>query len=93
MSTVDSNAPYTMIFKSTMTEPCWNIGISRSPAFINAEVWVVDTKSPEKVLSKVSITKSPGRDAMGYDYETGARIQEAYAKAGKELGAMIKKLK
>jgi hypothetical protein len=93
MSTVDANAPYTLIFKTTMTEPGWNIGISRSPAFINAEVWVVDTKSPEKVLSKVSITKSPGRDAMGYDYETGAPIQEAYAKAGKELGAMIKKLK
>jgi hypothetical protein len=28
---------------------------------------------------------------MGYDYETGARLQEAYAKAGKELGAYIRK--
>jgi hypothetical protein len=28
---------------------------------------------------------------MGFDYETGARLQEAYAKAGKELGGYLKK--
>jgi len=91
MTTVDENAPYTLIFKTVKTEPGWNIGISRSPAFIDAEVWITETQNPNKVLAKVTITKSPGRDAMGYDYETGARLQEAYAKAGKELGAYIRK--
>ena len=91
MSTVDANAKYTLIFKTTKTEPGWNIGISRSPAYIDAEVWIVETQSPDKVVTKATITKSPGRDAMGYDYDTGSRIQEAYAKAGKELGAMVKK--
>ncbi len=90
MSTVAEDAPYTLIFKTTKTEPGWNIGISRSPAYIDAEVWIVDSNSPDKVAAKITITKSPGRDAMGYDYETGARLQEAYAKAGKELGGFIK---
>ena len=79
-----------LIFKTVKTEPGWNIGITRAPAYIDAEAWIVDSKDRGKVLAKLTITKSPGRDAMGYDYETGARIQEAYAKAGKELGAYIK---
>ncbi len=28
---------------------------------------------------------------MGFDYETGARLAEAYAKAGKELGQLVTK--
>jgi hypothetical protein len=90
MSTVDESSPYTLIFKTVKTEPGWNIGITRAPAFIDAEAWIVDTKDRNKVLAKITITKAPGRDAMGYDYETGARLQEAYAKSGKELGAFIK---
>lgn len=92
MSTVDENAAYTLIFKTIKTEPGWNIGlgISRSPAFIDAEAWIVDSKDNSKVIAKIMITKAPGRDAMGFDYETGARLQEAYAKSGKELGAFIK---
>ncbi|MBA4054549.1 MAG: hypothetical protein C0490_07550 [Marivirga sp.] len=90
MSTVDENSPYTLIFKTVKTEPGWNIGITRAPAFIDAEAWIVDTKDRNKVIAKITITKAPGRDAMGYDYETGARLQEAYAKSGKELGAFIK---
>lgn len=90
ISTVGEDSPYTLIFKTIKTEPGWNIGISRSPAFIDAEAWIVDSNNHEKVLAKIAITKAPGRDAMGYDYETGARLQEAYAKSGKELGAFIK---
>jgi hypothetical protein len=90
ISTVGENVPYTLIFKTVKTEPGWNIGISRAPAFIDAEAWIVDSSDHNKVLAKLTITKSPGRDAMGYDFETGARLQEAYAKAGKELGAYIK---
>jgi hypothetical protein len=90
ISTVGVDVPYTLIFKTVKTEPGWNIGISRSPAFIDAEAWIVDSKDHNKVLAKMTITKSPGRDVMGFDYETGARLAEAYAKAGKELGAFIK---
>ena len=91
MSAVDDKSPYKLIFKTTRTEPGWNIGITRVPAYIDGEAWIVDAKDPGKVLAKITILKSPGQDAWGADFETGARLQEAYAKAGKELGAFIKK--
>jgi hypothetical protein len=90
MSAVDDKAPYTLIFKTTRTEPGWNVGVMRVPAYIDGEAWIVDSADPGKVIAKISIVKSPGRDAWGYDFETGARLQEAYAKAGKELGGFIK---
>ncbi|MGC3948610.1 MAG: hypothetical protein QM762_29610 [Chryseolinea sp.] len=91
MSTVAEDAPYTLIFKTTKTEPGWNVGVTRAPAYIDGEAWIVKSDSPDKAIAKITITKSPGRDVFGYDFETGARLQESYAKAGKELGAFIKK--
>lgn len=91
MSTVVEDAPYTLIFKTTKTEPGWNVGVTRAPAYIDGEAWIVKSDSPDKAIARITITKSPGRDVFGYDFETGARLQESYAKAGKELGAFIKK--
>lgn len=91
ISTVGEDAPYTLIFKTTKTEPGFNVGVTSKPAFIDGEATIVETANPTKIIAKISITKAPGRDVMGFDYETGARLQEAYAKAGKELGAFIKK--
>jgi hypothetical protein len=45
----------------------------------------VESANHENILAKVSIENSPGREAFGNDFDTGLRIQEAYAKAGKEL--------
>lgn len=91
ISTVGENAPYTLIFKTTRTEPGFNVGVMRQPAFIDGEAWIVDSKDKNKVIAKITIKNSPGRDAMGFDFETGSRLQESYAKAGKELGGFIKK--
>ena len=60
----------------------------RKPAYINAELIYIDKKSGE-TLATMEITKVPGRDAMGYDFDTGYRLQEAYAKLGKETGKYI----
>lgn len=90
MSTVDEKSPYTLIFKTTRTEPGFNVGVMRVPASIDGEAWIISSSDPGKVIAKISIVKSPGRDAWGFDFETGARLQEAYAKAGKELGGFIK---
>ena len=91
ISTVGDNADYTLIFKTIKTEPGFNVGVASKPAFIDGEAWIVESKDPSKVVAKISVVKAPGRDVMGFDYETGARLQEAYAKAGKELGAFLKK--
>jgi hypothetical protein len=82
---------YTLVFKTLRTEPGWNVGVMRASAYIDAEVWIVETANKDKIIAKVSIKNSPGRDGMGYDFDTGYRIQEAYAKAGKELGQLIDK--
>lgn len=89
MTTAGDNPAYTLIFKTTRTEPEWNVGVMRVPAYIDAEVWIVEASNRDKVIAKLSVTKAPGRDAMGYDFETGLRIQEAYAKSGKKLGQFI----
>lgn len=91
ISTVDEKAMYTLILKTVRTEPGWNVGVMRVPAYVDSEAWFVETQNKDKVVCKVSMTKAPGRDAMGLDFETGARLQEAYAKMGKELGKLIMK--
>lgn len=84
------DAEYTLILKTTFTEPGFNVGVARKNASINCEAVFVSTDSGEE-LATVTITNSPGRGGMGYDFDTGFRIQEAYAKAGKELGRFISK--
>ncbi len=91
ISASDENATYTLIFKTTKTEPGYNIGIAKKPAFIDAELWIVETKNRDKVIAKMAIFNVPGSQFGGYDFETGARLQECYAKAGKEFGIYISK--
>lgn len=90
-TSVDEKAPYTLIFHTTRTEPGWNVGVMRVPAFIDGEATIVETANKSKVIARITVVKSPGRDAWGFDYETGARLQESYAKAGKELGQLFVK--
>jgi hypothetical protein len=90
MSASDDKSDYTLIFKTTRTEPGWNVGVMKYPAFIDGEAWIVETKNPKNVVVKISIRNSPGRSAWGMDWDTGSRLEEAYAKAGKELGQLVK---
>lgn len=91
MSSVGEGAKYGMIVKTVFTEPGWNVGVMRVPAFINLEVLFFELSAPDKIIAKVFMSKIPGRDAWGFDFDTGTRLQEAYAKGGKELGQLIVK--
>jgi hypothetical protein len=84
------DAKYTLLLKTTFTEPGWNVGVMRHPAFINCDAMLVETQNRGKIVAALTITKSPG-NPMWNDYDTGERIQESYAKAGKELGIFIAK--
>lgn len=88
--TVSKDAKYTLIFKTTSIEPGYNIGISRKNAEIDAEVWIVETANKENKLATFTISNVPGGTAFGYDFDTGLRISEAYANAGKKLGKFLK---
>jgi hypothetical protein len=88
--TASKTAKYTIIFKTNFTEPGFNIGIMRKNAEINGEAWVVETANKNNVIAKMSVDKALGRTFGGYDFDTGERISEAYADAGKALGKFIK---
>jgi hypothetical protein len=90
IATPSEGPDYTLIFKTLKTEPGYNIGIKSEPAYIDVEVWLVETKNKEKALAKISIMKSPGSAIFGNEFDTGARLTDAYAMAGMELGAFIK---
>jgi hypothetical protein len=87
---VNDKGKYTLIFHTTSTEPGFNIGITRKNAYIDAEIIIVETANRNKVVARLTMDNSPGRTFMGNDYDTGERISEAYAKAGKSLGKYIK---
>jgi hypothetical protein len=83
-----ATAKYTIILKTTDTDPGYNVGVSRKPALINVEVQIVESANKTKPLAKLSITKVPGT-SMGNDYDSGERLSEAYAKCGKTLGVYL----
>ena len=87
---VMTEAKYTMIVKTLSIEPGWNIGISRKNAEIDLEVWIVETTNKSNKLASFTINNVPGGTAFGYDFDSGLRISEAYAKAGKSLGKFLK---
>ena len=84
-------AKYTIIFKTAFTEPGYNIGIMRKNAKINGEAVIVETANKSKVIATISVDNALGRTFGGYDFDTGGRIAEAYADAGKALGKLVKK--
>jgi hypothetical protein len=91
------NAKYTLIFKTTFTEPAYpepfKISFHKPKMTeINGEVWIVETANKNNVIAKLNITKAFGTSQIPYaDYDTATRITEAYADAGKALGKYLGK--
>lgn len=84
------DAKYTLVINTSRTEPGYNIYISRKNAEIDMEVNIIETASKAKVAT-YSIKSAPGRTFGGNDYDTGLRIEEAYATAGKHFGKELKR--
>jgi len=82
---------YTLIFKTITTEPGFNIGVMKKNAMIDGEATLVETANPSHVIAKFSVDNCPGRTFTGNNYNTGERLQEAYAVAGKGLGKYLRK--
>ncbi len=89
ISNLDQSSPYKLTIRTTRTEPGFNVGVVRRGAFIDAEAVIVEAANPNNVIARIEITKSPGRDDFGFDFETGARLQDAYARAGQALGKFL----
>ena len=85
------DAQYTLIFNTTFIEPGFNVGVARRNAYIDGVALLVATADKSKVLAKLTVDNAPGRIYGGYDFDTGLRIQESYATAGKQLGRFVAK--
>lgn len=79
----------TLKVETVMTEPGYNIGISKMPAYIDTECTFLDKDGKEIV--RYFIKKVPGSQAMGYDFDTGTRLSESYAKTAKMLAKDVNK--
>jgi hypothetical protein len=84
----DVGSDIVMHVHTIFTEPGFNVGVMRRPSLINL---VVTFSKGGEQLVVVTVDKCPGSDAMGMDFDTGWRISEAYAKAGKAIGKYISK--
>lgn len=85
------DAKYTLILTTTATEAGWNAFVSASPAFIDCDIDIVETANRQNCVAKIRVKRSPGRTATGNDWDPTIRIEEAYAKCGKEVGILIAK--
>lgn len=83
------DARYTLVYNTNYVEPGYNIGVMRHNAETSATVEIVENAT-KKVIAKMEVDKAQGRTFWGTDYDTGGRIAECYADAGKALGYYIK---
>ena len=86
----DPKSKYTLIFKTTNTEPGFNIGFMRHNAEISGVAWIVETANKSHVIAKISVINAPGGSFFENDYATDERISTAYSEAGRGLGYFIK---
>jgi hypothetical protein len=86
----DPKSKYTLIFKTTNTEPGFNVGIMRHNAEISGVAWIVETANKSHVIAKISVSNAPGGSFFENDYATDERISTCYSEAGRGLGYYIK---
>ncbi|KGO89655.1 hypothetical protein [Flavobacterium suncheonense] len=87
-----TSAKYTATVKTTWIYPGYNVGVMRQPSKLNATITVTENGNPGNVVISVDYEKVLGNGAAGFDYNSGYRISEAYAKLAKEFAAEIKKV-
>lgn len=85
------DAEYTMKVHTTMLYAGYNVGVMRQNSKLEATISVYKTADPSQVIFSADYTKVEGSGAMGYDYDSGYRISEAYAKLAKSLASDINK--
>ena len=92
LSTQDGNK-YVMTVNTHFTEPGFNVGVARKNSAVSLRVRITDAESGQE-MAVITITNSSANDFMGTDFDVAYRIQESYAKAGRELARFfIRKLK
>lgn len=87
-----TDAKYTLVVRVTFYEPGFQSGVGVSkPASLNMIIDVVETAAPDKVLASVAYDKIQSKNMMGYDFDTGARVQSCFDRAGDDYGKFFMK--
>ncbi|GGM85765.1 hypothetical protein GCM10010967_17450 [Dyadobacter beijingensis] len=84
------DAQYTLVVKTKFVEPGFNVGVMRKNAYVDFEIDLVESAGKSKA-AEIAMRNVPGGQFAGFDFDTGTRIAESYAKAGKSLAAFIEK--
>lgn len=86
-------ANYVIEINTDFTEPGWNVGVMRQNASVDLSCKVKKIDTGEQVAS-IKIRNASANNFWGTDFTSGYRVQETYAKAGRELAKFfIKKAK
>lgn len=90
---ISESANYILSINTHFIEPGFNVGVVRKNASISARCAFIE-KSTGRIVAVVSITNSSANNFWGTDFDSGYRIQESYAKAGRQFAKfLIKQLK
>lgn len=81
-------AKFIISINTDFTEPGFNVGVVRRNAEVSLTLKITDTGTGEQV-GIVKILNSSANNFWGTDFESGYRIQECYAKAGREFAKFI----
>ncbi|MCF2493986.1 MULTISPECIES: hypothetical protein [Dyadobacter] len=85
------DATYTLIVRTKFVEPGFNVGVMRKNAYVDYEVDLVESANKSAKVAQLNMRNVPGGQFGGFDFDTGVRIAESYAKAGKSLAAFLDK--
>jgi len=89
-ATAADAATLSMVVEVVRTEPGFYSYVVNRPAEVDFDVRVTATSDPSVTLAEFTVRRAPGVSVTSM-MDTGERISEAYAKAGKDLGRYINK--
>jgi opacity protein-like surface antigen len=83
----NSDFKYTMIVKTTFTEPGFQFGFQSKASAIDLEINFIETNAPDNVIASIKMSKASGAAHP----DSGERVAGAYSNGGAVLGKYLKK--
>lgn len=88
ISSGTDGANYVAVVNTDFTEPGFNVGVVRRNASIDLSCKILNIATGEQVAS-LKIRNASANNFWGTDFDSGYRLQETYAKAGRELAKFL----
>ena len=85
---LNGEANYMFVINADFIEPGFNVGVARKNASIDLTCRLIN-KADGTEVAVVTIMDASANNFWGEDYDVGYRVQESFAKAGRELAKFI----